>query len=218
MLRGGAKNLKILATYALTEGKDAWAQCNERSGYHLYPDLEFIEVVDKKGERCEPGERGEIVYTALDWRGSVVVRYKTGDITKLEEGKCPFCNRTVPIISQDIERSSEYKEFRLTKVKGTLVNLNEFSEILTSHPYVREWQLVIQKERGLTYGLDELILYIAPKTGINFYRLKEELKRKIKDATEITPNKIVRVGEKELQEMLGLETELKEKRIIDKRT
>ena len=78
----GSKAPRILSTYAFTEGKCAWVECKEESGYHLYPDFEFIEIVDKNNERVGEGEKGEIVYTSLDWRGSVFLRYKTGDITK----------------------------------------------------------------------------------------------------------------------------------------
>ena len=46
----GSKNPEIFATYAFTEGKVAWAECKENSGYHLYPDMEFIEITDKNGE------------------------------------------------------------------------------------------------------------------------------------------------------------------------
>ena len=71
----GAKKVKILATYAFTEAKTAWAQCHEKSGYHLYPDLEFIELVDEDGNRVPEGKPGEVVYTSLGWRGSMVMRY-----------------------------------------------------------------------------------------------------------------------------------------------
>ncbi|MCH7928426.1 MAG: hypothetical protein IID03_10665, partial [Candidatus Dadabacteria bacterium] len=59
----GAKDVKVLSTYAFTEGKTAWVQCHEKSGYHLYPDLGFFEVVDKDGKRVKDGEPGELVYT-----------------------------------------------------------------------------------------------------------------------------------------------------------
>ena len=35
----GSKNPEIFATYAFTEGKFAWTECNENSGYHLYTDM-----------------------------------------------------------------------------------------------------------------------------------------------------------------------------------
>jgi len=44
------------------------------------------------------GETGELVVTNLDARGSVVLRYRTGDILAggYTTGRCPCCGRTMP--------------------------------------------------------------------------------------------------------------------------
>lgn len=221
-LRGKIKDClvskpRVLSTYAFTEGKSAWVECKEESGYHLYPDFEFIEVVDKNNERVNEGEKGEIVYTSLDWRGSVFLRYKTGDITKgLYYEKCAHCGRTLPRIDAEIERSSEYKDFRMTKIKGSFVNLNAFFPIMMSHKGIEEWQVEIRKKNNDPYEIDELIVYISSAKKANFERLKSGLKNKIFEETEITPE-IVKVELKELLKRLGMETELKERRIVDKR-
>lgn len=213
----GSKAPRVLSTYAFTEGKAAWLECKEESGYHLYPDFEFIEVVDKNGERVNQEEKGEIVYTSLGWRGTVFLRYKTGDITKgLYYEKCNYCGRTLPRIDGAIERSSEYKEFKLTKIKGSFVNLNTFFSIMMSHKNIEEWQVEIKKKNNDPYEIDEMIVYIAPSKKANFENLKNELKNKIIAETEVTPQ-IVKVGLKELLQRLGMETELKERRIVDNR-
>ena len=212
----GSKNTRVLSTYAFTEGKCGWVECREESGYHLYPDLEFIEIVDKNGERVNEGEKGEIVYTSLDWRGSVLLRYKTGDITKgLYHEKCS-CGRTLPRIDGAIERSSEYKEFRLTKIKGSFVNLNAFFPILMSQKDIEEWQVEIRKKNNDPYEIDQLVVYVAPKKNANFEKLRENLKNNIISETEVNPE-IIKLELNELLKRLGMETELKEKRIVDNR-
>lgn len=211
----GSKNPRVLSTYAFTEGKAAWLECKEGCGYHLYPDFEFIEVVDKNGEAVNEGEKGEIVYTSLGWRGTVFLRYKTGDITKgIYYEKCPHCQRTLPRIDASIERKSEYKEFQLAKIKGSFVNLNAFFPIMMSHKDVEEWQIEIKKKNNDPYEVDELVVYVAPKKNANFEKLRQDLRNKIIGETEISPE-IVKIGLKELLIRLGMETELKEKRIVD---
>lgn len=213
----GSKAPRILSSYAFTEGKCAWVECRENSGYHLYPDFEFIEIVDKNGERVNEGEKGEIVYTSLGWRGSVLLRYKTGDITKgLYYEKCPYCRRTMPRIDGWIERSSEYMEFNLAKIKGSFVNLNVFFQIMMSNKGVDEWQVEIRKKNNDPYEIDELIVYVAPKKKASFEKLRSDLKNKITAETEVAPE-IIKADLKELLKRLGMETELKEKRIIDSR-
>lgn len=213
----GAPDPKFLATYAFTEAKTAWIQCGEGSGYHLYPDLEYFEVVDQSGQRVKDGEPGELVYTSLGWRGSVVVRYRTGDMTQgIEYQPCPYCGRTVPRISMDIQRNSEVKEFHLTKVKGELVNLNQFYPLLSGLPEIEEWQVEIRKLNNDPYDIDEIVIYLAVKNGVNFPEYKEKVSRLVHNEVFISAE-IVEKKLPELLQMLGMETELKEKRIIDKR-
>lgn len=213
----GAKDPIFLSTYALTEAKTAWIQCHENSGYHLYPDLEFFEVIDKDGKRVPDGQPGELVYTSLGWRGSVVIRYKTGDMTEgIEYEACPHCGRTVPRIKMDIQRNSEVKEFHLTKVKGELVNLNNFYPVLSGVAEIEEWQVELRKKNNDPFEIDEIVVYLAPKEGVPFEGLKHRIRTMIHNEISVSAD----IEEKKLPEllqMLGMETELKEKRIIDKR-
>jgi phenylacetate-coenzyme A ligase PaaK-like adenylate-forming protein len=80
----GAKDVRVAGTYGFTEARMAWGECptppGEESGYHLFPDLGIFEVIDPEtGEVKGEGEPGELVYTPLDARGTVVMRYRTGD-------------------------------------------------------------------------------------------------------------------------------------------
>ena len=213
----GAKDARILATYALTEAKTAWAQCHENSGYHLYPDLEFIELVDKDGNRIRDGEKGEVVYTNLGWRGSMVIRYRTGDICDgIEYAPCQYCGRTVPRLSYNIERQSEYKEFHLTKIKGELVNLNAFYSIINEFPEIAEWQVKIAKVNNDPFELDEIRLNIAIKEGVNEQSMDHKIGQRLFADLSVAP-KIRFYKIDELTKMLGLDSELKEKRIVDTR-
>jgi len=213
----GAKDVKILSTYAFTEGKTAWVQCHEQSGYHLYPDLGFFEVVDKDGKRVKDGEPGELVYTSLGWNGTVVVRYKTGDMTEgIEYDKCQYCGKTVPRIKMDLQRNTDIKEFQLTKLKGELVNLNDFYPLLSGIRELEEWQVEIRKKNNDPYEIDEIIVHLAPKAGVSFDELKVRISKELHAQIFITAE-IVEKPLNDLLQMLGMETELKEKRIIDNR-
>ncbi len=217
LVQVGAHEVQILATYASTEAKTAWIQCAEHTGYHLYPDLEYIELVDADGKRVKDGEPGEIVFTALDWRGTVVVRYRTGDMAQgIEYDPCPSCGRTVPRIRPDIQRTSDIKEFNLTKIKGEQVNLNNVFPIMSGIKSVDEWQGVIRKRNNDPFDLDEIVVAASPKDGLNFAQTEIEIKKKMMAEMQVG----VLVEEKtteQLIESLGMETELKEKRIIDNR-
>lgn len=219
----GAEDVMVLATYGMTEAKVAWAECpshDEYYGYHLYPDMEVFETVDPEtGDPVGEGEEGEIVYTALDWRGTAVLRYRTGDIAVggLLYEPCPNCGRTMPRISSNIQRKSELKEFNMTKVKGTLVNLNNFFPLMMSHPDIEEWQVEMRKRNDDPFDLDEIYLYVATKGEIDREKLVADLKQKVVRDTEVSLTDIIFKSVPELVSQLGMETELKEKRILDSR-
>jgi phenylacetate-coenzyme A ligase PaaK-like adenylate-forming protein len=225
--RVGAESAAVMATYGFTEGRVAWSECRpsalskeKSSGYHLFPDMEVMEIIDpESGDRLDEGEGGEIVYSSLDWRGSVLLRFRTGDLVK--EGitfePCPFCGRSLPRLGSTITRASEYKEFQLTKLKGTLVDLNAFYPLLSGHKDVLEWQWEIRKRNDDPYDLDELILYVTPVEGIIKKYLEKELVSLLQKEVEITPTRVVFTSLNRLLDRLGLERAGRERRIVDHR-
>ncbi|MDQ7794741.1 MAG: AMP-binding protein [bacterium] len=218
----GGGQVDVLATYACTESRTAWGECPAESsfGYHTYPDLEVIEVVDPAtGKQVGEGEEGEVVYTALGWRGTCVLRYRTGDIAAggMTTEPCPNCGRTVPRISANIQRKSEFREFALTKIKGTLVNLNNFFPLLMGHPDLLEWQVELRKRNDDAYDLDEIYLRVVPAPGVDPGRLEADLQEKVLRETEVAPTGIILTTMEDILGRLGMETELKEKRIVDNR-
>lgn len=225
LLRGmGARHVRVMGTYGFTEAKCAWGECPTHlkvsSGYHIYPDKEIFEVIDPDtGEVKREDEDGELVYTAIDARGSCVLRYRTGDLVKggITYAPCPYCKRTLPRISSNITRAHNIKSLMLSKVKGTLVNLNTFSSVLEAEKEIEEWQIEIRKKDNDPYEVDELILYLSLRGDIDSQALKEKLKNKIFTLMEVTPNEVIILPRKEMLERVEMEISQKVKRLVDKR-
>lgn len=220
----GAREVSIFGTYGFTEARSAWAECptaiDTSSGYHLYPDKEIFEIVDPKtGEVKGEGEDGEIVYTPLDARGSVILRYRTGDFAKggITYEPCPHCGKTVPRLSSDIVRLSDVKDLNLSKIKGALVDLNHLAQCLSDCQEVEEWQIEIRKKDNDPFEVDQLLINVCAQNCQDKVGLAREITNRINVATEITPNEIRFLSYKEMIEHLELETANKEKRIVDKR-
>ncbi len=218
----GAQNVSIFGTYGFTEARTAWAECPAEnhlsSGYHLYPDKEILEIIDPAtGEVKNEGEDGELVYTSLDSRASVVLRYRTGDFVKggITHEPCPYCGRHTLRLSSDITRLSDNKDIQLSKVKGTLVNLSHFAEVLNEIQQVDEWQLEIRKHKNDPYEVDEMVVYVTAQAAANQSTLGQVIKDKLTGATEVAPNEIKFITLDEMVKRLELETANKEKRIID---
>lgn len=220
----GAPSIDIVATYGFTEAKMAWTECpapqGEASGYHLYPDLGVIEIIDPKtGETKGTGEPGEIVFTPLDSRGTVVMRYRTGDLIDggLVYERCPHCGRSLPRLVGNISRVSEIKAMRFDKIKGTLVDFNELEHVLDDAQNLDLWQLELRKHNDDPMDLDELILHVHKTSGLDDAKCVRELRRCFTNRAEVQPNQILFHDTEEMSQMLGIGTKLKEEKIVDHR-
>jgi len=221
----GAGEVDVLPTYGFTEAKMAWAQCPcenppEGSGYHLNPDFGIIEVVDPAtGAQLPEGEPGEVVWTPLEARGSVVLRYRTGDIVSggIVYGKCPHCGRNMPRLRGEISRTAEIREMRLEKLKGTLVDFNRLEHVLDDCEEVDTWQLEIRKTHDDPLELDELILHVRKANGLSDEAVRNMLTERFVAETEMNPNSILFHSDAELRRLQGVGAMLKEQRVVDHR-
>lgn len=221
----GAPEVDVLATYGFTEAKQAWAECpfphdQPSAGYHLYPDLGIVELIDPRtGEVVPPGQPGEIVFTPLDARGTVVLRYRTGDFVDggLTWETCPYCQRRTPRLVGRISRRSEIKSLHLDKLKGTLVDFNQLEHVLDDDPHVGSWQLELRKLHDDPDELDELIVHVHQTNGDDEARVADELKARFLRATELQPNRIEFHDAATMRRLQGVGVALKEQRIVDHR-
>jgi phenylacetate-coenzyme A ligase PaaK-like adenylate-forming protein len=221
----GSPGVVVLSTYGFTESKLAWAECpspadETPSGYHLYADLGLFEVINpKSGVVVPPGSPGELVFTPLEARGSVVLRYRTGDVIDggLVYEPCPYCGRTLPRLVGKISRSTEVKSMQLDKIKGTLVDFNQLEHVLDDAANVGAWQLELRKFNDDPHEVDELVLHVQKLNGVDDEKLRRELNNRFVERTEVHPNLIVFHEAEELRRLLGVGTLLKEQKIIDNR-
>ncbi|HID97306.1 MAG TPA: phenylacetate--CoA ligase family protein [Thermodesulfobacteriaceae bacterium] len=69
-------------------------ECPELSGLHLAMDHFIPEIVDPASGNVLPhGETGELVITTVTTRSNPLIRFRTGDLTRLDARPCP-CGRT----------------------------------------------------------------------------------------------------------------------------
>ena len=221
----GARNVNVLSIYGFTEGKLAWAECpfphdQESGGYHMYPDLGIVEIVDPKTGRTVPsGQPGEIVFTPLDARGTVVLRYRTGDYIDggLTYEPCPHCGRTMPRLVGKISRASEIREMHLDKLKGTLVDFNQLEHVLDDAPHIGAWQLELRKAGDDPFALDELVLHVSKTDSTPDQQLVRELHERFYSQTEVHPNQVFFHDAAEMRRLQGVGVVMKEQKVVDHR-
>lgn len=220
----GSRDVAIQGTYGFTEARMAFSECPARHedspGYHAYPDLGVFEVIDPKTlEPMREGETGELVYTPIAGHGTVVCRYRTGDLAVggITWEPCPWCRRTVPRIASELRRATDQRSMDLTKIKGTLVDLSAMGSLLSSLPEVEEWQVVLRKKHDDPHGLDELVVRASLRAGSDAETFPRRCSQQIVDGLEVSPNAVEVHPRATLLQMVGMETEMKEKRFLDLR-
>jgi len=221
----GSCDVAVLSTYGFTEAKVAWTEClhpagAEPSGYHLYPDFAYVEVIDPKtGERLPDETAGEIVLTQLDARGTIVLRYRTGDLIEggITYEPCPYCERTCPRLLGKISRISEFQDLKIEKLKGTLVDFNALENLLDDADGLGAWQIELRKRNDDPLEGDQVFVHAVVGEGHSEGEVREEIHRRFGEAVEFSPNGIEFHDWKEIRELQGVGKELKEKKIIDNR-
>jgi phenylacetate-CoA ligase len=127
-----AKAYDIFGMLEVSVGPGVAAECQEQHGLHIWENYFLIEVIDPQtGEQCSLNEEGELVITALAKDAHPIIRYRTGDVTRiLSREKCG-CGRTNLRIGRIIGRTDD----RL-KVRGIQLYPQEVENTLFGIPGV----------------------------------------------------------------------------------
>ncbi len=205
--------LKLTATdnYGLSEimGPGVAGECLERCGMHVSEDHFLMEIVDPAtGEPVAEGEVGELVLTTLTKEAFPMIRFRTGDLTRVLPGPCP-CGRTFRRISRILGRTDD-----MLIIRGTNVFPSQIEAVILEVEGTTPHYRVVVERAG---ALDEATVEVEATETVFFDRigehqnLVERLKRRL--ASELGVAFRVRLVEpKSLERSAG-----KVKRVEDRR-
>lgn len=121
-LRNSLENdfgIKTIAAYGIMEagGPCLAHECEARDGLHIAIDHILPEIVEPGSDKILPeGRIGELVITTLTARANPLLRFRTGDMTRLVKEPCP-CGRTTWKIMPIMARCDD-----LVSVRGVLLD------------------------------------------------------------------------------------------------
>ena len=147
MRRGIEKTLGIKAydIYGLTEtsGPGVAFECEEQTGMHINEDHFLAEIIDPDtGEVLPEGEKGELVFTALDKEAFPLLRYRTRDICVLSRKPCS-CGRTHIKMSKPMGRSDD-----MMIIRGVNVFPSQIEAVLLKEGYEPNYQIVVDRKNN----------------------------------------------------------------------
>ncbi|MEO7837226.1 MAG: hypothetical protein ABIS21_06250 [Acidimicrobiales bacterium] len=151
----------VVAAWAPAGVRALWGECRagaavrgrDHPGLHTWPEAEVLEVIDPlSGTSAPPGANGEVVWTALGWRGTVFLRLRTGTFASIDEGPCPACGGRGP---------------RLSVASDTPA----FLGALDRHAEVTGWQA----ELRTVGGREELLVFVSLAPAAQGQRVVREL-------------------------------------------
>jgi len=202
--------VKAYDSYGLSEmyGPGVAFECPERNGLHLWHDCYLAEIIDPvTGERLAPGERGELVITPLVKEALPLVRYRTGDVTRLIDDGCA-CGR-----GQKIERITGRSDDMLV-IRGINVFPSQIEHVLRSLPEVGE-QFMVYVDR--TRHLDEMTIEVEMSRAGFSGELQDLARVQRKIAGELHNTLGLRTAVKLVEPGSLPRFEGKAKRVIDRR-
>jgi len=175
--------LKATVNYGLTEvvGPGISGECLETAGMHILEDLYYPEVIDPDtGELLPDGEKGELVLTPMFKEGFPVLRYRTGDITRLIPEPCP-CGRTTRRMDYITGRSDD-----MIIIKGVNIFPSQVEEVLAGFKEVSpHYRLVLKKEKGFIKDL-EIQIELTEEGFTDSYKELEALDGRIRQRLRST--------------------------------
>jgi phenylacetate-CoA ligase len=200
-------DMHALDSYGLSEviGPGVAGECVEtKDGLHIWEDHFYPEIVDPvTGAVLPEGAFGEIVFTSLTKEAMPVIRYRTGDLTRLLPGTARSMRRMAKVSG----RSDD-----MMIVRGVNVFPTQIEELILRVPSLSpHYQLILTREGRL----DELEVQVEarPASGLDEARahaageLAHAMKARVGVSAKVS---VLKPGA--IERSLG-----KAKRVIDKR-
>ena len=183
--------ITALDLFGLSEviGPGMAMECLEgRNGMHIFEDHFIVETINPKtGEVLPEGEEGELVFTTLTKEAFPLIRYRSGDVSRLITEPCR-CGRTHIKMERVLKRSDD-----MLIIRGINIFPSQVEAILVAIEGLEpQYQLIIDK----VGALDSLELHVEVSDKIfsdsggvkELQKIEKRILKDMKDYLGIAPN------------------------------
>jgi phenylacetate-CoA ligase len=205
---------------ASTSEMTPWAtnvECQQKRGMHVINDEVYTEIVakDDPTRRAAEGESGAVIYTHLRRKGQPMIRFWSGDESRMVSDACP-CGRTYPRLPDGVYgRVDDMLLIRGVNVYPSTIQraLLEIQDLGSEHRIVLERKMHMDE---VTIIVEYAPHYLQSKAATEHAEHLERLRTQAGNHVAAVAGVRINI---ELVEPNTLERfDVKAKRVIDKRT
>lgn len=174
MKKSISENLGIDAfdIYGMTEtgGVGTLGQdCPYHCGLHVWEDHYLVEILEPGTHRVMPdGERGEVAITSLTREALPVIRFRTGDLSRVLSRETCACGRTHLRIEPITGRIDD-----MLIIKGVNFFPSQVEQALLEIPGVYPYyQIIIENH----HGIKDVRVNVEAEEGVTSYTIEKKLK------------------------------------------
>jgi len=170
---------RVFDHWGMTEAGSLAVECVENpGGLHMLESECICEVLHTETQQpVEEDGVGELVITNLGRTGSPLIRYRTGDLVKVDPNPCPCGREIVRFDGGILGRSDE-----MITIRGNNVFPSSLEGFLREFEQVAEFRMTLFTERSMQH----LRLEIEPVEEANAEQLKEKIGSEMKDRFNFT--------------------------------
>ncbi len=146
--------------------------CEAHRGIHVWEDHYIVEVIDPMTGNVVPdGQEGELVVTSLTRQALPVIRFRTGDLTKIVSREQCDCGRTHVRIASIMGRTDD-----MLIIKGVNFFPKQVEDALMEIPGVLpHYQIIIEE----TEGVRDVRVHVEAEESVTGYMVEKHLKERL---------------------------------------
>ena len=176
MHRIWGKEFICTQNYGMSElcGPGVAGECIFMDGMHINEDWFIPEIIDPvTGENLEEGETGELVITCLGKEAIPLIRYRTGDLTKLTYEPCK-CGRTTVRMGAVSGRADD-----MLVIRGVNVFPTQIEEVLLRIPQIGpHYEIMVERKNHL--DVMTITVELVDESLLESYSQLSELENRVK--------------------------------------
>ena len=160
-------HIEAIDIYGLSEiiGPGVSCECTYKKGLHVAEDHFIIEIIDPEtGKRLPPGKTGEMVFTSLTKEAFPVIRYRTRDLSVINNDKCD-CGRTHARMAKPVGRTDD-----MLIIRGVNVFPSQIEEVLMKVKEIEPHYLIVVDRKNY---LDTIELWVEVSEDIFSEKMNE---------------------------------------------